>query len=127
MRNSWYLCGVSIVALLGCKAIVVGGPGGFTKHVPPSHIVVGEMTTLVLEFKGKRGLTDVVCHYRKGGTGSYTAIPMPKVRRKNGADFYECTLPPFQSDTASVEYYIDSKCDGVYSRDYDVTVPVIGK
>ena len=66
MRQCWFSLLLSVLALMGCKWVNVGGPGGFTAHTPPSSIVVGETTTLVLEFKGNEDrLTDVFCQYKK--------------------------------------------------------------
>jgi len=113
-----------LVTSIGCKYLNIAGPGGFSRHVPPTSIKAGETTRLVWEFKGKGRITELCCHFRAAGDSTFRALPMTKVGRQGELDVYECFLPAFGNAAVSVEYYFDSKCDGSYSKDEVIAVPV---
>ena len=129
MRNiatiiAYLMCFLMLSTFEGCNCLIAG-PGGYLKHVPPTSIVAGERTKLVYEFEGKGRVTKLACHYRGSGTDAFVTIPMTQVRHVGQTTIYECTLPPFGADVTFVEYYFDLKCDGVYNRHYDTTIPVV--
>ncbi len=108
-----------------CLLIVSCAGGGGSKHIPPKTILIGQPTRLIMELnawgagsgKLSKRYTDIQCHYRVGGDDKFISIPMSPTAENSTLLTVQCILPPLSAKPGEkLEYYIDMKFDGVYSK-----------